>query len=310
MLEIRHLAISFTRSTTFHRRQPLPVVTDVCLTVDKGQVVAVIGASGAGKSLIAHALLGLLPKNGSTTGEILFKGTAMSAKSLATLRGRSIALIPQAVSHLNPLRKAGRQVQRAAMLSGCTEDIARQRTEEALARYRLTTSVRALFPFQLSGGMARRVLTATATAGQAELVIADEPTTGLDPRVAWQTVLHLRALADGGKGVLLITHDLEYAVEIADTLVVLHQGMMVETIPARTLAEGSLIMHPYTRALWQALPANGFHCLPPARSETASPRAGCTFASFCKRAEASCIKDVPPLRRINNRLIRCNHAAG
>lgn len=233
MLAISNLAISFQRYTKGLSRQTLSPVSDISLTVGAGEIVALIGASGAGKSLLAHALLGLLPKNAKMSGECRFKGELMTPTRIQELRGREISLIPQSISHLNPLTRVRKQVYRSARLSGRCKGTADQSCDQAFSRYHLADSIKSMFPFQVSGGMARRILTATATAGKADLIIADEPTTGLDPEVAAQSLNHLRELAAQDKGVLLITHDIESASQIADTIVVLYDGATVEITPAR-----------------------------------------------------------------------------
>lgn len=313
MLTINSLSISFKRYQGSYGKTTIPVLSDVSLTVAPGEIVALIGASGAGKSLIAHGLLGLLPANATLQGEILFKGQAVSAKSIDSLRGRHIALIPQSTSHLNPLMRVGSQVVRSARLSGSSPAAARMHRDQLFAKYRLHETVKSLFPFQLSGGMARRVLTATATATSADLIIADEPTTGLDRQTAGKSLAHLRELADEGKGVLLITHDLGYGLKVADTICVLFQGTTMEISPAADLADGKKGMHPYTRTLWQAMPENGFICPLPATTpgERVVPGSGCPFAHRCSEAGNPCRTTLPPLKnRGGGRTMRCHYAHG
>lgn len=308
MLTINHLSISFQRYARGFARQTLSPVSDVSLSVHPGEIVALIGASGAGKSLLAHALLGLLPKNATVSGEFRFKGEDISPARIRELRGREIALIPQSVSYLNPLTRVRKQVYRSARLSGRCHCTAIDSCDRAFARYQLAETVKSMFPFQISGGMARRVLTATATAGNAELIIADEPTTGLDPKVIDQTLAHLQELAARQKGVLLITHDLENAVRIADTLVVLYSGTTVEITPSRSLWTADEPMHPYTKALWQALPENGFVSLPAAVEE--ENRGGCPFACRCPMTSPECGKVLPPLKIVGRKMVRCPHVSG
>lgn len=118
MLSVRNLSIEFTRYGSGRQRRTLHPVRDLSLTVEAGEIVAVVGSSGSGKSLLAHAVLGLLPKNARVSGEILFRDEPVTARTVARLRGRRIALIPQSVAYLNPLSKVGRQVYRASRLSG------------------------------------------------------------------------------------------------------------------------------------------------------------------------------------------------
>jgi peptide/nickel transport system ATP-binding protein len=309
MLSIANISISFQRYTKGRTRQTLSPVSDISFTVQPGEIVALIGASGAGKSLLAHALLGLLPKNSRMAGKYRFKGELMTTARIKELRGREIALIPQSISHLNPLTRVRKQVYRSARLSGRCRYTASESCDQAFSRYHLSDSIKSMFPFQVSGGMARRVLTATATAGKADLIIADEPTTGLDPEVAAQSLNHLRELAAQNKGVLLITHDLESASQIADTIVVLYNGTTVEITPANSLHKDTSTLHPYTRALWHALPQNGFIGLPGAPVSADTVRDGCTFAPRCPVVTETCRKSIPALSPVNGRMVRCFHAA-
>jgi peptide/nickel transport system ATP-binding protein len=310
MLSIHNLSISFQRYTRGFIRETLSPVSDVSLSVHAGEIVALIGASGAGKSLLAHALLGLLPKNARMSGNFRFKGEDISPARIRELRGREIALIPQSVNHLNPLTRVRKQVYRSARLSGRCHCTANENCDNAFSRYQLADTIKSMFPFQISGGMARRVLTATATAGKADLIIADEPTTGLDPEVTEQSLTHLQELAGHQKGVLLITHDLENAARIADTLVVLYDGRTVEITPTDALRTTTAPLHPYTRALWQALPQNGFISLPPAIEQDEPRPCGCAFACRCPEATPSCWDKMPSLKHIGAKMMRCTHVTG
>jgi peptide/nickel transport system ATP-binding protein len=310
MLAIKNLSISFQRNTGRFSRETISPVSDISLSVHPGEIVALIGASGAGKSLLAHALLGLLPKNARMSGEFIFKGERISPARIRELRGREIALIPQSISYLNPLTRVRKQVYRSALLSGRCHCTAGESCDEAFARYHLADTIKTMFPFQISGGMARRVLTATATAGKADLIIADEPTTGLDPEVMTQSLEHMQELAAEGKGVLLITHDLENAARFADTLVVLYDGATVEITPAGSLQAADSTLHPYTRALWQALPQNGFISLPVPDTETETEKRGCSFVAGCPLASAQCKDSRPSLKPVSGKMMRCNHVTG
>ena len=253
------------------QRSDFTPVSDLSLNVETGEIVAVVGASGSGKSLLAHALLGLLPNNAITGGMLTFEGEELNKARIERLRGRRIALIPQSVTYLNPLIRVGSQVYRAARLSGLGKAGARAGTKYTFARYDLQPSAKKLYPFQLSGGMARRVMTAAATVGQAQLIIADEPTTGLDPAVAAKSLDHLRKLAESGKGILLITHDLDAAMTVADRVVVVYSGKTVETTASENFRSMEKLLHPYTKALWQALPQNGFVALSGEQPEDSDP---------------------------------------
>jgi len=307
MLTVRNLSIEFNRYGIGWRRKALHPVRDLSIEINHGEIVAVVGSSGSGKSLLAHAVLGLLPGNARTSGDILFRGEPLTSRSIPRLRGRQIALIPQSVAYLNPLSRVGRQVYRASRLSGQCRRTAARSTDTAFARYRLQNEVKAMFPFQVSGGMARRVLTATATAGDAALLIADEPTTGLDPAVAEQSLNHLRELADSGKSVMLITHDLDAAVAVADRVAVIYAGTTVELAPARAFQRQGRLRHPYTRALWDALPQQSFNFV--AGNQPMEDRAveGCVYGDRCPQRAEEC-REPQILRTVGDGQVRCCHA--
>ena len=248
ILTVKNLSISFTRYGRGLSRTRLSAIQDLSLTVEPGQVAAVVGESGSGKSLLAHAIFRLLPRNARAEGTLLYDGAPLTEDRAKSLRGREIALIPQGVTYLDPMMKVGPQVRRGRTAS-------RQRCREALDRYGLGPEVEELYPFELSGGMARRVLIASAVVQSPRLIVADEPTPGLDLRAAGRILDHFRELAGQGAGVLFITHDLDLALTVADKLVVLYEGRTVEEVSAARFRAGEGL-HPYTRALRDAMPRN------------------------------------------------------
>ena len=304
MLEICNLSVRFTRYARGIQRHRIQPIRELDLTVEPGQLVAVVGESGAGKSLLALAVMGLLPGNAEIQGTLRYKGEALTPSLQKRLRGRDIALIPQSVGSLDPLMPIGRQVERAARLSGLDANRSRMAADRALARYSLSKRVKRLFPFQLSGGMARRALTATATAGRASLILADEPTSGLDPENLGVTVGHLRRLADAGKAVVMITHDLEAALDVADRVAVFCAGTTVEILRPEAFAAGNL-RHPYTRALWQALPQNSFQA---GRLHPDPKTDGCPFHASCRQAQTVCRCLNPTLLAVPGGWARCHYA--
>lgn len=307
MLEVKDLSVCFSSYSFGLRRREVCAIRSLDLNVEAGEVMALVGQSGAGKSLLAHALLGILPRNAKVTGRLSFKGQELDAPAMAQLRGREIALVPQSVTYLNPLLRVGVQIARSAVLSGIVPGEAQGAACRCLDRYRLDKSVSNWFPFQLSGGMARRVLTASATVGMADLILADEPTNGLDKEVAHETLDHLRELADAGKAVLLITHDIEAAVRVADRVTVFCGGVTVEESRAGAFNGEGGLQHPYSIALREALPGNGFvGSLPPKGASLSND--GCPFYSRCSRILEDCQYSLPKLRAVKNGRVRCNHA--
>jgi len=255
MLEIDNLHIAFHRYDHGLQRQKITGLDKVSFRVRPGTINLVAGASGAGKSLLLAAILGLLPNNSNCQGNIRFQGKVYADPT--RLRGRKIALIPQSTEGLDPLQRVGKQVRRAGRLAGLSRKEASRQTKAVFSRYGLSQAVLRLYPFQLSGGMATRVLLACATVGKAELLLADEPTTGLDEENCYQVFTHLRQLADEGRAILLISHDLSGALPFADDVTILKDGTLMETMPASEFQQG-ICSSPYSFSLYQALPENGF----------------------------------------------------
>ncbi|HIV41780.1 MAG TPA: ABC transporter ATP-binding protein [Candidatus Mediterraneibacter guildfordensis] len=257
ILKIEHLSVSFTQYDRGARRRQLHVVKDLSLAVMPGQIAAVVGASGSGKSLLAHSILGILPYNSRAEGTILYDGEPLTQERAKALRGREIFLIPQGVTYLDPLMKVGPQLRKGRKDAGTKE-----RCRAALLRYGLGPETEELYPFELSGGMARRVLIASAMTEKPRLIIADEPTPGLDARSAKRILGHFRELADEGAGILFITHDLELALTVADDVTVFYEGETIEQAKASDFEKVENLRHPYTRALWHAMPEHGFRVMP------------------------------------------------
>ena len=306
MLSVRELSITFESYVAGLKRRVVPAIRCLDVEVRAGEVVAVVGQSGAGKSLLAHALLGVLPANASVAGCLRFKDEPLTPARMERVRGREIALVPQSVAFLNPLLRVGVQIARAARLSGLARAEAEAAAKASLERYLLAPEVAKSYPFQLSGGMARRVLTATATVGLADLLLADEPTNGLDPDAASESLRHLRELADAGKAVLLITHDLGAALTVADRVAVFCAGTTVEVARAGDFNGSGRLRHPYTTALWNVLPQNGF-VLPP-KAAYLPVGDGCPFLPDCHLRAPGCDDELPPLRALADGLVRCRHA--
>lgn len=304
LLEIDDLSVRFSPSAGGAGcRQTAAALDRLSLVLDEGEILAVIGASGSGKSVLAHALLGILPANAAVSGSMRFDGAPLTPVAQAKLRGRQIALVPQSVLYLNPLMRAGTQV-KYAVKSG--DPAAAQ--AEAFARYRLAEEVARYYPHQLSGGMARAVLLSTATVGGARLLIADEPTPGLEPAVVAEAMIALRELARQGRAVLLITHDIEAALAVADRVAVLYAGTVAEIARADDFAgDGCRLRHPYTRALWRALPHNGFVPLPGAQPANDNISQGCAFAPRCSEASGRC-QEAQEMKSVRDGWVRCVHA--
>lgn len=268
LLSVEHLSVSFERydaSAPYFRagRVRVEALRDLTLSVHAGEVLAVVGASGSGKSVLVSALMGFFEKNSLVEGRIWFDGVEQDAESLARLRGHGVSFVPQGVQSLDPLMRVGEQVRgcargasRAERAADARRRAARQR--ELFCAYGLPTEVEGLYPHQLSGGMARRVLLMCALMDDPALIVADEPTPGLDLDLAVRALDDLRAFADAGGGVLLVTHDIELALAVADRVAVFCDGTVVEETGVQSFESPDLLCHPFSRALWRALPGNGF----------------------------------------------------
>lgn len=253
LLEVRRLGITFTQYGRGLRRRELHPVKELNLTLNQGEMVAVVGASGSGKSLLAHALLGIMPYNCCVTGEIFYRGEPLTGNRLKLLRGREIALVPQGVSYLDPLMKVGEQIRK-----GRKDQNSAERCTKLLARFGLGPETEKRYPFELSGGMARRILIAAALMDEPKLVIADEPTPGLELKTARRVMGHFREIAEDGASVLFITHDLELALETADRIMVFYEGRIIEEVRPGDFHSPDRLRHPYTRALHYAMPEHEF----------------------------------------------------
>ena len=229
-LEIKNLSVSFLMYDRGVKKKALQVISDLNITLRAGEIHAIAGSSGSGKSLLAHAILGILPKNATTNGEMNWFGEPLTPALQKKLRGSRMVLVPQSVNYLDPLMRVGKQI--------CKD---RSVALETLKKYELDEKAARKYPFELSGGMARRALVATAAATDAKVIIADEPTPGLSPELAESAMARFRALADQGAAILLITHDLDLALRYADRISVFYAGTTVETAKASDFREEDLM---------------------------------------------------------------------
>ena len=302
ILQIDNLSVSFTQYERGLRQIDLKVIHHLNVSVHEGELVAVVGASGSGKSLLAHAILGILPPNCNAAGNISFDGELLNAARMKELRGKKIVLVPQSVNYLDPLQKVGPQVRK-----GRKDKNIRKKQEELFAFYDLPEHTGGLYPFELSGGMARRVLLATAMMENPRLIIADEPTPGLHWEAAKNAMRHFREFADRGNGVLLITHDIDLALEVSDRIAVFYAGTTVEEAPVADFQSMDTLRHPYTKALWRALPQNGFQAFPGNQPYAKDMPRGCPFGPRCPRFTPECEEDIPE-QVLRCGTVRCIHA--
>ncbi|MGH4002384.1 MAG: oligopeptide/dipeptide ABC transporter ATP-binding protein, partial [Pseudonocardiaceae bacterium] len=257
------------------------------------------------------SLLGLLPANAEVRGRaLLATGEGASIELLdapehllrSRVRGRLIGLVPQsAATHLTPVQRIGAQLAEAVRELGETADVPAA-TEKLALRAGLELDVLHRYPHELSGGMAQRVGVASALAGNPSVVLADEPTAGLDRPLVDRTGDQLAALAADGHAVLLITHDLRAARQVATDLAVMYASRLVECGPAEEMFSDP--WHPYTRGLLAALPDRGFTAIPGDPPELTALPAGCSFRPRCP-VRAQCA-NTAELRQHGRRQLACH----
>lgn len=300
----------------------LRAVRNVSFDVSRGQILAIVGETGSGKSSIGKALMRILPYQGRVvSGSVKIEGQemlALSERELRQLRGKYIGYVPQQPSAaFNPTMTIGRQVAEALVVHGgfryrdATEVVCK--TLAGMGLREPERLVRA-YPHQLSGGMLQRAMIASALIAQPRMLIADEPTSALDVRIQRQILDLLRRVRDErGLATVLITHDLGAVAEIADLLMVLYAGRMVEFGPADRVLTSP--RHPYTKGLIESSPGRGqahksrLTALPgaPLGPFEVDCEAGCPFRSRCSRANADCIEGFPKPRNVGDHQWYCHH---
>jgi len=308
MLEIQSLRAGYAPG--------MPVVRDVDLRVGPGETVALVGESGSGKSTIAKVLLGLLPDGAWATGSARFDGAELVGRAEQNwkgLRGTGIGVVPQgAMGGLNPVHRVETQLVEAVRLHTRTSPAAaRARARELLELVHLQPHVLRAYPHQLSGGMRQRVAIGLALAGEPSLLVADEPTTGLD-LVTQERVLALlgELRASQGLGLLVISHDLPGLLAVADRVAVMYAGRIVEHRAAHALREHC--HHPYTHGLLAATasvePDSTWAAIPGTAPAPDAVLAGCRFAPRCPLAIPDCETAEPALEQQNGGEVACLRA--
>ena len=303
LITFRQLSVSFAAE-----KQRVRAVQEVSFAIHAGQTVGIVGESGCGKSVTAMALMGLLPPQAARidSGEILFDGQdllRLKANPMADLRGNQLAMIFQEpMTALNPVLTIGEQLceplirHRGETPKAAWLHATRLISEVGLAR---ADSLMNSYPHQLSGGMLQRVMIAMALSCQPKLLIADEPTTALDVTVQAQILRLLRDRAQSRRmAMLLITHDLGVIAQMAEQVVVMYAGRVVESGPTAEILRQP--QHPYTQGLIASRPVPGerrrrLYSIPGQVPDLAALPAGCAFADRCQRASAVCRQSLPPL---------------
>lgn len=287
---------------------------NIDLNIEMGQTVGIIGETGCGKSVLGMSILKLLPYNARVTGEILYKEQdllTLSDQAMREIRGSGIGLLPQSPStSLNPVMKIGEQIEEGLILHRKMEKPAAKQKAVKMLDFlgiKKAKTISEQFPHQLSGGMKQRALAAISITGEPSLLIADEPTKGLDAIVKNQVVELLSKLkTETGASLLLITHDLKVAQCLCDKMVVMYSGEIIE------MAETQKILvkpsHPYTKGLLESLPERGMTPIPGQSPSLSQEISGCRFYDRCEIRQPVCQNQMVPLREINGSRVRCLYA--
>ncbi len=303
VLEVRDLCVGFRGEGG-----PVSAVDHVDLQLGRGEIVGIVGESGCGKSVTAMSLAGLLPRSADVTGSVRLQGEELVGASPARLRasrGKDIAYIFQEpMTSLNPVLTVGRQIGEVLEVhEGLSRHAAQSRAVELLSLVGIPSARERVgqYPHQLSGGMRQRVMIAMAIACEPRVLVADEPTTALDVTVQAGILDVLRELRDRlGTSILIITHDLGVIADVADRVVVMYAGRVVEEAPVHELFAHP--QHHYTAGLLTASPTPGRHAgthrlreIPGLVPTLRVQPDACTFADRCSAADDRCRSGEPPL---------------
>ena len=316
ILEIKNLSVAFQFSG-----KPVPVTKDVTFSIADGEVLGVVGESGSGKSVTAKTVMRLLasPPSSVLEGSIMLDGhdvLNLTERQMQRIRGNSVAMIFQEpMTSLNPVFTCGDQLVEAILLH--QKILHKKAWKQAVEMLDLVgipmpeTRMKA-YPHELSGGMQQRVMIAMALACRPKILIADEPTTALDVTIQAQILRLMNDLQrENGTSIIFITHDLGVINEMADDVVVMYCGQVVEQSSARVIFTDCAMSHPYTEGLMNSIPRidNITHKLEPIPGVVPHPLAlpkGCKFAPRCKYATRKCLEEEPPLVEVvPGQKIRC-----
>ena len=310
LLTVNNLTVS-----TEHQSGSINILDNLNFNLERGKSLGVVGESGCGKSMMALAIMGLLPDNMTASGEVLFGSNLLSLpeKELCQIRGNKISMVFQEpMSALNPVLPIGFQVAESLRLhKNLSRHQAQQQASKVLDRVGLPSQKysHSLYPHQLSGGQRQRVVIAIAMACSPELIIADEPTTSLDVTIQAQILALIAELVfEENMSLILITHDLGVVAENTDEMLVMYAGRIVERGPTKNVFKN--LAHPYTRGLFASIPdsekvnseqglqseysqTNRLSTIPGRVPEFWERSKGCSFADRCPRVQPQCSSQVP-----------------
>ena len=313
VLQIDSLTVDFDLGKTCH------AVRDTSVRVEPGEMVALVGESGCGKTMTALSAIGLQPQNAKIPqGKILFDGSelrGLNEEQWNQYRGRNIAMIFQEpMTALNPLMKVGRQIAENARIHGASKEEAKAKALEVMKQVGLPDVERLYheYPHRLSGGMRQRVMIAMALSCNPEVLIADEPTTALDVTIQAQILELMKKMRDElGTAIIMITHDLGVVAEMCDRTAVMYCGSAVEEGPVHEVFKAP--SHPYTRGLMMSIPklteeSDRLYNIKGSVPSLFHLPEGCRFADRCEFCTEKCKKEIPPVEYVGpNHTVKCHH---
>ena len=301
MIEIKNLSVSFGENAP-------KVLRDMNMTIEDKDKIAIIGETGSGKSILLLAILGLLPESAKIEGEIYYKGKellSLKRKDWDSIRGREIAYVPQGSgAGLNPLIRVGEQVSEPLRIHfQYPKDKSIKESIALLSRFNIGDEEKRAYqyPHTFSGGMKQRAMIAMGISAGADIVLADEPTKGLDNRRIEMVENCFKLLED--KTYVCVTHDLNFAKSVGDKISVMYDSMQLEYAGAEELFNNPY--HPYTIDIINAMPENGLKNPGKFFDVSSAPKEGCRYRHICRYAFERC-KEVPPMiEKENGRKVRC-----
>ncbi|ABK14818.1 MAG: ABC transporter ATP-binding protein [Methanothrix sp.] len=303
LLELRGLSVRFETPAG-----SVKAASDVFLALDEHETLAIVGETGCGKSVIANAILRLLPENASVTGSVIYRGMdllKMSEREISRIRGREIAIIFQNPSAaLNPVHRILDQVSEPLLIHlNLPRHKALHEADRLLIALGLNGAGR-LYPFQLSGGMNQRAMIACSSVLRPKILMADEPTKGLDQSMVENALELIGSVRDeSSASLIMITHDLDVALSISERIAVMYCGEIVEM--GRTENVLCDPEHPYTKALRESMPDRGFKPIPGNTPSMIDPPEGCRFHPRCPFKMDICSREKPSLNNSCGRYVRC-----
>jgi peptide/nickel transport system ATP-binding protein len=316
LLEVKHLCIDFHTDTG-----PVRAVDDISFTIQRGEIVGLVGESGAGKSLTSEAILGLIRcPPGRLSGEILYEGVnllSLKDAQLAAIRGKEIAMIFQnPISSLNPVFRIGAQLLEAMALHMPEKRrVLKEKVVAILRRVGIPSPETRVndYPHQFSGGMSQRAMIGMGISCTPSLLIADEPTTALDVTIQAQILSLIRRLAaETQTAILLVSHDLGIISQMCHRVLVMYAGRIVEEASMATIFQTPA--HPYTRGLMESIPqidqpAERLDSIPGMMPGLRDIPRGCRFHPRCALSDDDCVQHEPQLRRVDHQhWVACHKA--